>query len=107
LVTTVKDGLKKLKDRIRVWLIALLALILVDEVVKEGYLFKFEDLFTLEFTHEKLFAVVAAILVVYEVYQNQKGGDHHKMKCANCGKEKDLLPNGLCSECAKIMAAKN
>ncbi|GAI00326.1 unnamed protein product [marine sediment metagenome] len=69
---TVKDGLKKLKDRIRVWLVALLALILIDEVVKEGYLFKFEDLFTLEFTHEKLFVAVAAMLVAYEIHQKRK-----------------------------------
>ena len=71
---TVKDGLKKLKDRIRVLLVVILAFILVDEVVKEGYLFKFADLLSLEFTHEKLFVAVAAILIAYEIYQRRHEG---------------------------------
>ena len=29
------------------------------------------------------------------------------MECANCGQEKELLPNGLCKECVKIISTKN
>jgi hypothetical protein len=67
-----EGGLKNIWKRIELWLVAFLFFILADELVKEGYLFKIVDLFTLEFTHEKLFVAVLVALVGYEVWKASK-----------------------------------
>lgn len=54
---------KKLKERATLWLSALIILILADEYIKEGYLFRFTDIYSLELTHEKLILICAIPLI--------------------------------------------
>jgi hypothetical protein len=49
----IKNGLKKLLQRLEFWCLFLALGILIDEFIKEGYLFRFEEVFTFEVTHEK------------------------------------------------------
>lgn len=53
-MTALTDGLKNLVKRVPFWIVAIVGFILVDEYIKEGYLFKIEDLLSGQITHEKL-----------------------------------------------------
>lgn len=57
------------RDRLRLRLAAGLAFLafflLVDEIVKEGYVFSIEDLISLQITHEKLFLALLALSLFF------------------------------------------
>jgi len=69
---TIKNGLKKLPKRIEFWLLFLIVGILIDELIKEGYPFRFEDLFNLIFTHEKIIVIIGILWVSVAVYRRVK-----------------------------------
>ena len=58
---------KKAGIRIYVWLVGLIVLLLVDEYVKEGYLYKLGDAMQL-FSHEFFVNVLLAIIVAKILY---------------------------------------
>ncbi|MCX8192032.1 MAG: hypothetical protein N3F06_04410 [Nitrososphaerales archaeon] len=53
-----RELLKKWRFRISASFIILSLIVLIDEVVKEGYVFDFFDLFNLAITHEKIFFIL-------------------------------------------------
>lgn len=57
---------------------------------------------------EPMYRLTEKGLKEQEQKQDNKGRSKKgkKMKCANCGQEKKLRPNGLCEDCVKIMAAR-
>jgi hypothetical protein len=56
-----RELLKRWERRLGVGLLGLAALLLVDEWVKEGYLFWPGDLLTASLTHEKLVVLLVAL----------------------------------------------
>ena len=62
-----KDGLKNLGSRVPFWVAVIVAAIMGDQWLKDGYLFKFSDLFSPEVvTHEKIaFLVLVFGAIVY------------------------------------------
>ncbi|MDP2636992.1 MAG: hypothetical protein Q8P03_00025 [bacterium] len=49
------------------------ALVLLDELYREGYLFDFADLFVFRFTHEKIFTLLF-LGGLYTQFKNRNGG---------------------------------
>ena len=62
---------KKAGMRIYVWLVGLIVLLLVDEYVKEGYLYKLSDAVQL-FSHEFFINCLLAILLAKFLYDKLK-----------------------------------
>lgn len=58
----IKELIKKWKTRLKLWLIGLTILLLIDEYIKEGYLFKIEDVWNTNITHEKIILLLVIIL---------------------------------------------
>jgi len=53
-----KNSLKKLRLRLSVLLLLLAFFVLVDEAIKEEYVFDLEDLTSPSITHEKIFLIL-------------------------------------------------
>ena len=67
-----KDVAKNLLRRAEFWLILWLLGILGDEYIKEGYFFNFAEIFEGGFTHEKMFIVSLAALVILVISDRRK-----------------------------------
>lgn len=64
---SVREALKQVRRRLGLWLLAGALLTLVDEYLKEGYVFKPSDLLV-PFTHEQFFTLLligsAAVILI-------------------------------------------
>ena len=67
-----KDATKNLLRRAEFWLILWLLGILGDEYIKEGYFFNFAEIIEGGFTHEKIFVVSLAALVILAISDRRK-----------------------------------
>jgi|Deesub1362A_J573_1020465.scaffolds.fasta_scaffold00761_11 hypothetical protein len=73
---TLKDLTKKLSKRLPLWIAGLIGLILIDEWIKEGYLFNFSDLFVIG-THEFLIAMFSIIGIIW-IFRRRYGDKRRK-----------------------------
>lgn len=72
-----QDLRKKWRNRAIIWLIWLIAMLLTDEYIKEGYFFKLSDII-IPGTHEFLITIAAIILIILSInkrYKNRKNKD--------------------------------
>jgi len=60
---------KNLPKRIEFWLLWLICGILIDEVLKEGYIFSLWDIISPNITHEKIILVLVAAYVTFKVWR--------------------------------------
>lgn len=71
-----KTKTKNLLKRSELWLCLFILGALADEYIKEGYIFKLEDVYNLMFTHEKLIVLAIVLLATTTIYR-------HKIKPEN------------------------
>ena len=62
--------IKKLRKRLTVFLFFITVWILVDEYIKEGYLFNIDDILSPHITHEKI--IITALIVIILLLMKQK-----------------------------------
>lgn len=62
-----KDLCKRISSRIRLWFSTALLLILIDEYLKEGYVFRFRDIGQPYPTHENIFVALAVLWSIFEL----------------------------------------
>ncbi len=55
---------KRIRKRTEFWIIWLILGLLIDEYIKEGYLFKAEDIYNTNITHEKIIVFLVILLVM-------------------------------------------
>ena len=68
------DSLKKnWRQRLSAVLLILAVIVLVDEIVKEGYSVDFYDFISPEFTHEKLFLALLILAMLVGVRWRRSG----------------------------------
>jgi len=63
--------IKKLRKRLTVFLFFITIWLLVDEYIKEGYMFNIDDLFNPHITHEKIFITLLIVIVLLLVKQKK------------------------------------
>jgi len=56
--------LKKLRERVIVFLSIMILWLLIDEYIKEGYFFKIEDMVNGNITHEKIIVGLLIVLIL-------------------------------------------
>ena len=66
-----KEIYKKWEKRVIVWLVGLVILLLVDEYIKEGYLFKLSDILCLG-SHENIIMILITVLIIINVVKKKK-----------------------------------
>ena len=66
-----KELKKKLWKRLNLWLLGLITLVLLDEYVKEGYFFKFDDV-AKPFTHEQLVIWLVGVLILINILKKYR-----------------------------------
>lgn len=64
------DALKNIATRIKFWICVMIAALICDEWLKEGYLFDFSDVVNLNFTHEKI--IVSFIILLIGIFAVEK-----------------------------------
>ncbi len=62
-----RELVKRWRQRLSALALITAILVLVDELVKEGYAFKLSDIFTPAITHEKIFLVLLTVGLVLGV----------------------------------------
>ena len=67
--------MKKVFTRLWFWLVWAITGLLIDEYIKEGYLFKLEDIFNANITHEKIIVSLIILLIIIMVRKKGKGLD--------------------------------
>jgi len=72
----INDGLKKLGLRVEFWLVLIIFGVLGDEVIKEGYIFNFSEIFNGEFTHEKIVVGLICTLICLIIGRRIKKQDN-------------------------------
>ena len=60
----VREALKRVRRRLGLWLLAGALLTLIDEYLKEGYLFKPSDLVATPLTHEQFFTALLILSIL-------------------------------------------
>jgi len=60
---------KNLPKRIEFWLIWLICGILIDELIKEGYLFSMWDAISPSITHEKIILAIVIAYLIFKVWR--------------------------------------
>jgi len=65
--------MKKVFTRLWFWLVWAVIGLLIDEYIKEGYLFKLEDIFNANITHEKIIVSLTILLIIIMVRKKGKG----------------------------------
>jgi len=65
--------MKKVFTRLWFWLVWAITGLLIDEYIKEGYLFKLEDIFNANITHEKIIVSLIILLIIIMVRKKGKG----------------------------------
>ena len=63
--------MKKIFKRLWFWIIWAIVGLLVDEYIKEGYLFRVEDIYNPNFTHEKII-IILLIILCYSIIMKYK-----------------------------------
>jgi len=58
----IREIKKRLLYRLWFWIIWITIGIIIDEYIKEGYLFRVEDIYNPNFTHEKIIIILLIIL---------------------------------------------
>ena len=58
---------KRVKLRLRIWIAGLIVLLLIDEYIKEGYLFKLSDVFCIG-THENIISMLIIAWIIAEIF---------------------------------------
>lgn len=67
--------MKKVFTRLWFWLVWAVIGLLIDEYIKEGYLFKLEDIFNANITHEKIIVSLIILLITIMIRKKRKGSD--------------------------------
>ncbi|RLG82037.1 MAG: hypothetical protein DRO40_08610 [Thermoprotei archaeon] len=63
---------KKIWRRTEFWITWITIGLLIDEYIKEGYLFKIEDVFNANITHEKIIVLLIVLLITIMVRKKRK-----------------------------------
>ncbi len=63
---------KKIWRRTEFWLIWITIGLLIDEYIKEGYLFKLKDVWNTHITHEKIIVSLIILLIIIMVKKRKK-----------------------------------
>ena len=64
---------KKIWRRTEFWITWITIGLLIDEYIKEGYLFKIEDIFNANITHEKIIIFLLIVLAILIRKRLEKG----------------------------------
>jgi len=64
---------KKIWRRTEFWITWITIGLLIDEYIKEGYLFKIEDVFNTNITHEKIIIFLLIVLAILIRKRSKKG----------------------------------
>ena len=67
----IREIKKKLLYRLWFWMIWAIVGLLVDEYIKECYLFRVEDIYNPNFTHEKII-IILLIILCYSIIMKYK-----------------------------------
>lgn len=59
--------MKRVVRRTWFWIVWAIVGVLVDEYIKEGYLFKISDVFSNNITHEKIIVILFTMLLLYSI----------------------------------------
>ena len=60
----IREIKKRLLYRLWFWIIWAIVGLLIDEYIKEGYIFRIEDIYNPNFTHEKIIITLLIILII-------------------------------------------
>lgn len=77
MINIMRELMKRWRFRISGGFLIASIIVLMDELIKEGYAFDIFDLFNSSITHEKIFAILLIFAIILGLRKSPKAIEHH------------------------------